>query len=119
MKIYKTFKAKLLVRILTVVILGIIALGILGSYQNFQSTQNTIETTLSEIAYQTSVRLENRLSRYVAIVKEVGMDPRMDENHSIEEKLEFLQERADTYGFAERGYIDKDGWGYNRVRRSH
>ncbi len=115
MKIYKTFKAKLLVRILTVVILGIIALGILGSYQNFQSTQNTIETTLSEIAYQTSVRLENRLSRYVAIVKEVGMDPRMDENHSIEEKLEFLQERADTYGFAERGYIDKDGWGYETL----
>lgn len=115
MKIYKTFKAKLLVRILTVVVLGVTAIGILGSYQNFTSTQNTLESTLSEIALQTSVRLENRLWRYVAIVKEVGMDPRMGEEYSVAEKLELLQERADTYGFAERGYIDKDGWGYETL----
>lgn len=115
MKIYKTFKAKLLVRILSVVIIGTLAIGILGSLQNFSSTQSTIEATLAEIAEQTSVRLENRLWRYVAVVKEVGMDPRMGEEYTVAEKLELLQERADTYGFAERGYIDKDGWGYETL----
>lgn len=115
MKIYKTFKTKLLLRILSVVVIGTAALGILGSYQNFHSTQSTLETTLSELALQTSVRLENRLSRYVAIVKEVGMDPRMGEEYSVAQKLELLQERADTYGFSERGYIDKDGWGYETL----
>lgn len=115
MKIYKTFKTKLLLRILSVVVIGTAALGILGSYQNLHSTQSTLETTLSELALQTSVRLENRLSRYVAIVKEVGMDPRMGEEYSVAQKLELLQERADTYGFSERGYIDKDGWGYETL----
>ena len=112
MKILKTVKSKLLRRILSVVFIGITAIGILGSYLNFRSTGSTLETTLSELALQASVRLENRLSRYVAIVKEVGMDPRMGEDHTLEEKLELLQERADAYGFSERGYIDKDGWGY-------
>ena len=115
MKILKTVKSKLLVRILSVVVIGIIAIGIVGSYLNFHSTQATLETTLSELALQTSVRLENRLSRYVAIVKEIGMDPRMGDDYTVEEKLVLLQERADTYGFSERGYIDKDGWGYETL----
>jgi len=112
MKILKTVKGKLLGRILFVVIIGIASIGILGSYLNFHSTQATLETTLSELALQTSVRLENRLSRYVAIVKEIGLNTRMGDDFTVEEKLEFLQRRADLYGFSERGYIDKDGWGY-------
>lgn len=112
MKILKTVKGKLLGRILSVIIIGIVVIGILGSYLNFHSTQATLETTLSELALQTSVRLENRLSRYVAIVKEIGMDMRMGDDFTVKEKLDFLQRRAATYGFSERGYIDKDGWGY-------
>lgn len=115
MKIQKTVKGKLLVRILLVVIIGIIAIGIIGSYLNFRSTQSALETTLSEIALQTSVRLQNRLSRYVAIVKEIGMDTRMGDDFTVGEKIEFLQNRADIYGFSERGYIDKDGWGYETL----
>ena len=115
MKILKTVKGKLLVRILSVVVIGIVAIGILGSFLNFHSTQVTLETTLSELALQTSVRMQNYLSRYVAIVKEIGMDPRMGDEYTIAEKLEFLQERAGTYGFSERGYIDKDGWGYETL----
>ncbi len=115
MKILRTVKGKLLGRILSVVVIGIIAIGIIGSYLNYYSTQATLETTLSELALQASVRMQNYLSRYVAIVKEVGMDPRMGEDLTVEEKLELLQERADTYGFSERGYIDKDGWGYETL----
>lgn len=112
MKIYKTFKAKLLTRILTVVVLGVSLIGFLGSYLNFKSSKATLDATLTQIALQASVRVENRLWRYVMIAKEMGMDPRMGEEYSVEEKLDLLQERADLYGFAERGYIDKDGWGY-------
>lgn len=115
MKILKTVKGKLLMRILSAVVIGIVAIGILGSFLNFQSTQTTLETTLSELALQTSVRMQNYLLRYVAIVKEIGMDPRMGDEYTVAEKLEFLQERANTYGFSERGYIDKDGWGYETL----
>lgn len=115
MKKIKTVKSKLLGRILPVVIIGIVLIGFLGSYLNFHSTKAVLETTLSDIAAQTSVRLENRLSRYVAIVKEIGLNERMSGDHTVAERLEFLQERADEYGFSERGYIDVDGWGYETV----
>ncbi len=108
----KTVKGKLLTRILSVVIIGVVVIGVLGGYLNYHSTQATVESMLSELALQTSTRVSNRLLRYVAIVKEVGMDPRMSDDTPVEEKLELLQERCDTYGFQERGYIDKDGWGY-------
>lgn len=112
MKIYKTFKAKLLTRILSVVVLGVSLIGFLGCYLNFKSSKATLEATLPQLALQASVRVENRLWRYVMIVKEMGMDPRMGEEYSIEDKIQLLQERADLYGFTERGFIDKDGWGY-------
>ena len=112
MKKQKTVKGKLLVRILSVVVIGVVVIVGLGGYLNYHSTYSTLQTTLSELALQTSARLQNYLSRYVAIVKEIGMDPRMDDDLGIEEKLEFLQKKADIYGFSERGYIDKDGWGY-------
>lgn len=115
MKILNTVKGKILRRVLSIIVLDVVVIGVLGGYLNFRGTQSTLESTLSELAIQTSVRLENRLSRYVAIVKEVGMDPRMGEDHTVEEKLALLQERADTYGFSERGYIDKDGWGYETL----
>ena len=115
MKKLKTVRGKLLARILPVIVIGIAVIGVLGGYLNFKSTRATIETTLSEIALQTSVRLQNRLSRYVAIVKEIGMDPRMGDEYSVEQKIELLERRAKTYGFSERGYIDKDGWGYETV----
>jgi len=41
MKILKTVKGKLLVRILLVVVIGIAVIGILGSYLNFHSTRAT------------------------------------------------------------------------------
>jgi len=108
----KTVKGKLLARILSVVIIGIVVIGALSGYLNYHSTLATLESTLSELALQTSTRVSNRLLRYVAIVKEVGMDPRMSDDSPVEEKLQLLQERCNTYGFQERGYIDKDGWGY-------
>ena len=115
MKTLRTVKGKLLLRILSVVVTGIILIVITGGFLNYHSSYATIKTTLSELALQTSVRLQNYLSRYVAIAEGVGLDPRMGEDRSVEEKLEFLQERADTYGFSERGYIDKDGWGYETL----
>ena len=92
MNIYKTVKGKLLVRILSVVVIGIVKIGVLGGYLNYHSTQATIEDTLSELALQTSTRVQNRLLRYVAIVKEVGMDPRMSDDSPVEDKLALLQE---------------------------
>ena len=109
----KTVKGKLLWRILSVVVIGIVLIVTLGGYLNYHSTYKTLESTLSEVALQTSFRLKNYLNRYVAIVNEVGMNPIMgSDEYTVEEKLKFLQEKAETYGFTERGYIDVDGWGY-------
>ncbi|MCH5195867.1 MAG: methyl-accepting chemotaxis protein [Oscillospiraceae bacterium] len=115
MKQQKTVKGKLLVRILLVVLTGVILIVGLGGYLSYHSSYTTIRTTLSELAIQTSVRLQNYLSIYVAVVTEVGMDPRMGDEYTVADKLELLKERAAFYGFSEYGYIDKDGWGYETL----
>ena len=115
MKKQRTVKGKLLTRIFSIIIIGILGIVLFGGLMNYVNTHRTIQTTLSEITLQTGARLTNYLSRYIAIVKEVGMDLRMGNEYSVAEKLEFLQERADTYGFTERGYIDVDGWGYETL----
>lgn len=115
MKNLRTVKSKLLGRILSVVVIGIVLIAVLGGYLNYHSTFATIETTLSEIALQTSARLQNYLSRDVAIVTEVGTYQRMGDSYSVADKLELLKEKAKSYGFSEYGFIDKDGWGYETL----
>ena len=112
MKTLQTVKGKLLGRILSVVVIGVVLIVALGGYLNYHSSFSAVETTLSELALQTSYRLKNYLNRYVAIAKELGMYEGMGYNHSVAEKLELLAKKAKIYGFDEYGYIDADGWGY-------
>ena len=112
MKILSTVKGKLLVRILSIVVIGVVLIVALGGYLNYHSSYSAVETTLSELALQTSYRLKNYLNRYVAITKELGMYEGMGYNNSVANKLDLLEKKAKIYGFDEYGYIDQDGWGY-------
>jgi len=69
---------------------------------------------MTEVALQCSVRIQNRLARYTAIVTELGMDTRFsDESATDAEREELLTRRSDTYGFVTHGYINRDGVGSN------
>ncbi len=111
---FNSLKGKLLFRILLVVIVGVVVLGVVGCYMNVLSSKNTLDTTLSELSLQTSVRVQNRLARYTAIVTELGMDTRFSDSSATDaQREELLSRRADTYDFVTYGYINKDGLGSN------
>lgn len=111
---FNSLKAKLLSRILLVVIAGVVVLGIVGCLMNVLSSKNTLDTTLRELSFQCSVRIQNRLARYTAIVTELGMDTRFSDSSATDaERDELLSRRADTYEFVSYGYINKDGLGSN------
>ena len=91
---FNSIKSKLLVRMLSVIIVGVAVIGFLGCYLNYASTQSTLDSTMSELALQCSVRLQNRLSKYLAIVTELAMDTRFsDPDVSDAERDELLSAR--------------------------
>lgn len=107
---FNSVKSKLLFRILLVIVVGVVVIGVMGCYLNYTSSEKTLNATLSEVARQCSVRVQNRLSRYTAIITELGMDTRFsDPNATDKEKDELLERRQNTYGFVKHGYINKDG----------
>ncbi len=111
---FNSLKGKLLFRILLVVIVGVIVLGVVGCWLNIVSSKNTLDITLRELSLQCSVRVQNRLARYTAIVTELGMDTRFSDSDSTDaEREELLSRRADTYDFMTYGYIDRNGRGNN------
>ncbi len=111
---FNSLKSKMLFRILLVVIVGVIVLGVVGCWLNILSSKNTLDETLSEVSLQCSVRIQNRLARYTAIVTELGMDTRFsDESATDAEREELLSRRADTYDFLTYGYVNRDGLGSN------
>lgn len=107
---FHSLKSKILIRILLLVVIGVALVGVVGSVLNYRSSYDTMEEMLSEIAVQTGVRIQNRLNRSKAIVKELGMNTMLsDSGQTEEEKFELLRRRSETYGLIDYGYIDADG----------
>ena len=113
---FSSIKSKLLIRILTIIVVGVSVIGFLGCYLNYASTISTLESTMTELALQCSVRLQNRLARYLAIVTELAMDTRFsDPEVSDAEREELLAGRQEGYDFISHGYLTRDGIGFDGV----
>lgn len=107
---FKSLKAKILSRMLILVVLGVAIVGVVGSVLNYTSSYNTMEEMLGELAIQSGVRVSNRLGRSKAIIKELGMNTIMSDSDSTEEdKFELLRRRSETYGLVDYGYVTADG----------
>ena len=65
---FKSLKAKILSRMLALVVVGIGIVGVVSSVLNYTSTVSTMEEMLGELAVQSGVRISNRLGKSMAIV---------------------------------------------------
>ena len=107
---FKSLKAKILSRMLLLVIAGVTIVGVVGSVSCYTSSYNTMEEMLSELAIQSGVRVSNRLGKSKAIVKELGLNTNLSDPDATEEhKFELLRRRAKTYGLIDYGFITADG----------
>lgn len=113
---FHTLRAKILSRMLLLVAAAAVIIGVVGSVMNYTSSSTTMETMLSEIAIQSGVRIQNRLGRSKAIVKELGLNTILSDSvHTEEQRFELLRRRADTYSLVDYGYIDSNGINHSEV----
>ena len=107
---FKSLKAGMLVRYITVIMAAIIPIGILGAYFSFMSSEKTLEQTLSETARIAAGQVESNLSESLTVIKEIGMNPLLaSADVDSRSKLIMLKNRADRFGFVEYGYTTTSG----------
>ena len=82
---FKSLKAKILSRMLALVVVGIGIVGVVSSVLNYTSTVSTMEEMLGELAVQSGVRISNRLGKSMAIVREMGLHITLSNPDSTEE----------------------------------
>lgn len=113
---FKSLKAKILSRMLLLVIAGVTIVGVVGSVSCYTSSYNAMEEMLSELAIQSGVRVSNRLGKSKAIVKELGLNTNLSDPDATEEhKFELLRRRAKTYGLVDYGFITADGINHSEI----
>lgn len=111
---FNTLKAKILLRMLVLTVIGLSLVGIVSSVLNLANSNETMDNMLSEIAIQTSDRISIRLERSKTIVTELGLNTRFsDPNRTRSDKMYILQERAKLYNLDDYGYIDSTGINYS------
>ncbi len=107
---FNSLKAKILSRIVLLLVVGLTVIGVVGCVMNYVSTQDTLKETMTELVAQCTVRIRNRLQRSTAVATELGLDYRFsDSSISTDEKLELLKNRATPYGAVGYGIIDSNG----------
>ncbi|MDE7399324.1 MAG: HAMP domain-containing protein [Oscillospiraceae bacterium] len=111
---FNSLKAKILLRILIVVLCGVLAVGLVSGILSYTSSVDTLKQTMSEIARQGDGRFSNRLNITKSILTELGLDYRFsDPNSTKEEKLAVLASRAHQYEAIDYGYIDSNGFSHD------
>lgn len=107
---FKSLKAKILSRMLLLIIAGVSIVGVVGCVTSYKDSVSTMEEMLGELAIQSGQRVSNRLGKSKAIIKELGMHITLSDPASTEErKFELLRKRAKTYGLVDYGFITSDG----------
>lgn len=113
---FKSLKAKILSRMLLLIIAGVSIVGVVGCVLSYNSSVTTMKEMLGELAIQSGVRVSNRLGKSKAIVKELGLNTNLSDSDSTEEhRFELLRRRAKTYGLTDYGYIDADGINHSEM----
>lgn len=97
----------------SVIVLMVLSLGILGGitiWLNLQSTNETLEQTMTETADIAADVVENRLISCLNVAQEIGSVARLaNPDGSLDEKKAIIDQRVHTYNCIRGGIIGADG----------
>ena len=106
----ETIRAKIMSRMSKTVLIATIIIGIVATIMNYISTMNLLEDTLTETVKIAGERVEQELLVYSSIVYEIGcMSQLSDTEMTIEQKQEFINQRAQVHGFTRGNVLDING----------
>ena len=106
----KSIQRKIAIRVLSMVGVAALLCGGIGIFTNYNSSQSLLEKNLESTATLAAERVYFELTAYENAVQSLGMVPMLsDENTSVSEKQEVVQQWSDTYGMARANLLDTSG----------
>ena len=103
-------RAKIMSRMSKTVLTATIIIGIVGTIMNYISTMNLLEQTLTETVQIAAERVDQELLVYSSIVYEIGcMSQLSDAEMTVEQKQNFINQRAQLHGFTRGNVLDLNG----------
>lgn len=106
----KSIKGKILINMVSTVVISLLLIGIISIYLNFASTNDTLKSTMTEVAEVASDRVSQELTAYKNIAYETGsMEKLTRPLVSIAEKKEIIEQRVEIYQFTKGDLLDANG----------
>lgn len=113
----KHMRTKMMLFICLLVIIPLVALGMISINLNQQSTIDTLNQTMSQLALMASGNVGNQLNSLKVIALETGKISRLsDPNASDEARQGVIDEKVTSYAFSRGTVADLDGYGIARGR---
>lgn len=96
--------------VILVVASSMLILGTLSCVLNYYSTISSLKTSMQEMAEIAASRVEWQITSYKNIVQELGRMPRLtNDDYSIEEKQQLIDEKVESYNCIRGKLIDVNG----------
>ncbi len=93
-----------------IVCLSLLALGLLSSYLNYQSTLKSVKTDMTEVAKMTSQYVEWELKAYLNVAQDLGENSVLaSDSSSADQKLAVVNGRIEKHGFVNGNFAGLDG----------
>ncbi len=106
----KSIRTKILLCMSLTVLISMTIIGAFSSYLNYSSTINTLEDTMLQTASIAAERVGQELTVYRNVTAEIGCSSILsDPEVSLQEKQDFIDQRAEYFGFTRGNVLDSDG----------
>ena len=106
----ESIRVKIMSRMSKTVLVATVIMAIVGAVLNFVSTMSLLEKTMTESAQLAADRVQQELFAYENIVYEIGcMTQLSDEEITLEQKKELIDQRAKVHGFQRGNVLDING----------
>lgn len=107
---HETIKGKITFSVLALVIISLALLGIVTSVLNNHSTNSTLEQNMKETSEVAAERVEWELTSYRNLAEDLGLMTRLsNEDASLEEKQQIIDERVKAHDLVRGNILDASG----------
>ena len=108
---FKSLRAKILFRVLVLLLAAIISIGVVSSILSYTSTEDSMKQTLTVISEQVDLRIKNRIAQSKAILTQLGLNNAFTNPEiTTERKMEIIKDRAAQFNALDYGFIDENGF---------
>ena len=110
---FRGIKSKLLISFITLMMISCIGISLISTLISKNSLIKTVETTLPEVAKQSSKAIENGIIGQITTLEMLAEDEKLkDPNVSLQEKIERLKIESERSKYLSMNFIYSDGSAY-------